>query len=81
MFCSTVDFTILVQISVDEVEEEFSRVGLCRNGIADLPKVCARFRDGTEVAGPSPGQETEFVKLLEGCRRRLMDRRDDDELS
>lgn len=80
MCCSTMDFAILVQISVDEVEEEFSRVGLCWNGIADLRKVCGHFFDETEVAGLSSGKKTELVKLLECCRRRLVDRCDDDEL-
>lgn len=81
MLSATNNFTILVQVGVDKVEEEFGGVGLGRDGIADAAKVCSRCRDGSEVASLAPGEETEFVELLEGCRRRLVDGCDDDELN
>lgn len=80
MFCPTANFTILVQISVDEVEEKLRRVGLCGNRVADPVEICGRFYDGAEVTGLSSGQEAEFIKLLESRRRRLVDGRNDDEL-
>lgn len=80
MLCSTTDFTIFVQVGVDEIEEEFSRVRLCRNSIADPVKVCGRLCDGTEVAGLASGQKAELVELLKCCGGRLVNGRDDDEL-
>jgi hypothetical protein len=50
MFSALFDFTILIQIRIDQIQEKFSRVCLGGDGVTNAPEIRSRFCDGTEVA-------------------------------
>jgi hypothetical protein len=43
MICSTANVTILIEISVDQIEEEICRVRLWWDCVTNLGEVCGRF--------------------------------------
>jgi hypothetical protein len=57
----------------------FCRVGFGRDRVAKRSKVLGRDVEVTKVACLALGEEAKLVKLVESCRRGLMDGSDDNE--
>lgn len=68
------------EVGVDEIDDELGRVHVERDWEAAGIEVGLDFRYGTAVRGPALREQQELVEHGEGRGRRLMDRRDDDQI-
>lgn len=68
------------KVRADDIKQELSWVGVCRNRVTDLSKVAIDIVDCAKVTRLSTREEQKLVEQLKGRRRRLVDTRDDDDL-
>lgn len=65
---------------VDQVQKEFGRVHVHRQGMIETLKVSLHARDRAAVAESSLGQKVKLVEQVKGRGRWLMDARNDNDL-